>query len=462
MELKKGETIMTDASLHLPAACLHEAFSNRSGVPPGHFELYYLGKRLESEVALASWGVGKNATIEVKMRGRGGGCVRSKEASAAADRSAEQHPAGELDRFTADKAAAEEMVAEETVAERAIEEETVVEQAAVKTSAEKPLSEKATVETAAVEKAAAEATLFVATAGVESETALSSGGIEKDDKKGEQPKVEERVPPSSSKAHNDKKLQDAQDAEVEEIKAMNFEEPGGDGVGVGGVEGGGVKIKLRGRGGADASGALEPAVEQAAVKIQALMRGNLARDKYKDIRDEEARRQWLKYYVLTGNYAEAHELGWDDGNTGEPGVIELDGGFALEPAQATLRAPPYTHRKLAIPPRQLSPFATEFSCSRAAGEATRARLRELLSRRRDQAARRLLRLARSQDRLLRPRWQPRRADRDQARRRGVHARRGQQDSRVYEARRCERCEGSAGPVSGGRVLRANRKRCKLR
>ena len=72
VELKKGETIMTDASLHLPAAFLHEAFSNRSGVPPDHFELYYRGKRLEGEAALASWGVGKDSTIEVKMRGRGG------------------------------------------------------------------------------------------------------------------------------------------------------------------------------------------------------------------------------------------------------------------------------------------------------------------------------------------------------------------------------------------------------
>ena len=72
MELKKGETIMTDASLHLPAAFLHEAFSNRSGVPPDHFELYYRGKRLEGEAVLASWGVGRGSTIEVKMRGRGG------------------------------------------------------------------------------------------------------------------------------------------------------------------------------------------------------------------------------------------------------------------------------------------------------------------------------------------------------------------------------------------------------
>ena len=72
VELKKGETIMTDAALHLPAAFLHEAFSNRSGVPPDHFELYYRGKRLEGEAALASYGIGKDATIEVKMRGRGG------------------------------------------------------------------------------------------------------------------------------------------------------------------------------------------------------------------------------------------------------------------------------------------------------------------------------------------------------------------------------------------------------
>ena len=72
MELKKGETIMIDASLHLPAAFLHEAFSDRSEVPPDHFELYYRGKRLEGEAALSSYGIRKDATIEVKMRGRGG------------------------------------------------------------------------------------------------------------------------------------------------------------------------------------------------------------------------------------------------------------------------------------------------------------------------------------------------------------------------------------------------------
>jgi len=72
VELKKGETIMIDAALHLPVALLREVFSDRSGVPLDLFELYYRGKRLEGKAALASCGVAKGSTIEVKMRGRGG------------------------------------------------------------------------------------------------------------------------------------------------------------------------------------------------------------------------------------------------------------------------------------------------------------------------------------------------------------------------------------------------------
>ena len=118
VELKKGKTIMTDASLHLPAAFLHEAFSDRSGVPPSHFELYYRGKRLEGEAALASYGIGKDATIEVKMRGRGGGCVGAKGAS-----DTQQHPAGEVDRSTeAPKAVTEKAVEEKAAVERAVTE----------------------------------------------------------------------------------------------------------------------------------------------------------------------------------------------------------------------------------------------------------------------------------------------------------------------------------------------------
>eukprot|EP00964_Phaeocystis_antarctica_P060388 scaffold36015_cov68-Phaeocystis_antarctica.AAC.2 len=63
---------MIDTALHLPTSFLHEAFSNRSGVPLDSFELYYRGKRLEGKAALSSWGVEKDSTIEVKMRGRGG------------------------------------------------------------------------------------------------------------------------------------------------------------------------------------------------------------------------------------------------------------------------------------------------------------------------------------------------------------------------------------------------------
>ena len=70
---------MVDAVLHLPASFLYKAFSDRSGVPLGFFELYYRGKRLEGEATLASWGVGKDSTIEVKMRGRGGTSNRGKQ-----------------------------------------------------------------------------------------------------------------------------------------------------------------------------------------------------------------------------------------------------------------------------------------------------------------------------------------------------------------------------------------------
>ena len=63
---------MVDVDLKMPAAILHEVVSNRSGMPLGGFALYYQSKQLEGEAALSTWGVEKDATIEVKTRGRGG------------------------------------------------------------------------------------------------------------------------------------------------------------------------------------------------------------------------------------------------------------------------------------------------------------------------------------------------------------------------------------------------------
>ena len=72
VELNKGQTIMVEVDLQMPAATLHEVVTNRSGMPPEVFALYYQSKQLEGEAALSSWEVAKDATIEVKTRGRGG------------------------------------------------------------------------------------------------------------------------------------------------------------------------------------------------------------------------------------------------------------------------------------------------------------------------------------------------------------------------------------------------------
>jgi len=86
VELKKGQTIMIDVDLQLPAEIFHEAVSNRSGMPLEGFALYYQSKQLEGEAALSSWGVEKNATIEVKTRGRGGADATKTKGSTEGDR----------------------------------------------------------------------------------------------------------------------------------------------------------------------------------------------------------------------------------------------------------------------------------------------------------------------------------------------------------------------------------------
>jgi len=63
--------------------------------------------------------------------------------------------------------------------------------------------------------------------------------------------------------------------------------------------------------------------EQAALKLQKIQRGNSARADFRDIRDEEARKQWVDYYVAVGNYAEARELGFQGEEAAEPVTREV-------------------------------------------------------------------------------------------------------------------------------------------
>ena len=72
MELKKGHTIMMAVDLQMRAEIFQEAISNRAGLPHDKFALYYQSKQIEGEAMLRSYGIGKDATIEVKFRGRGG------------------------------------------------------------------------------------------------------------------------------------------------------------------------------------------------------------------------------------------------------------------------------------------------------------------------------------------------------------------------------------------------------
>ena len=47
---------------------------------------------------------------------------------------------------------------------------------------------------------------------------------------------------------------------------------------------------------------------RAATKLQRLQRGNSARAVASDVRDEEARREWLKYHLAAGEFEDARAL----------------------------------------------------------------------------------------------------------------------------------------------------------
>ena len=67
--------------------------------------------------------------------------------------------------------------------------------------------------------------------------------------------------------------------------------------------------------------------------ISKMYRGKKQRDEYRDLRDEEARQQWVDYYVHTGQLDAARELGWD----GEP-VGDAEAAPPSEDAEAQAAA----------------------------------------------------------------------------------------------------------------------------
>ena len=62
---------------------------------------------------------------------------------------------------------------------------------------------------------------------------------------------------------------------------------------------------------------------RAAVKIQAVARGQTGRTEYQLVHDSKACRQWVAYHVSLGDYRNAVELGWDGTNPPAPKEQEL-------------------------------------------------------------------------------------------------------------------------------------------
>ena len=80
--------------------------------------------------------------------------------------------------------------------------------------------------------------------------------------------------------------------------------------------------------------------ERAAVKVQSLVRGRSGRADYALVRDEEACRQWITYYVALGEYEDAEELGWDGKDPPPPTKEELDENIAAMQLEEDPKAEP--------------------------------------------------------------------------------------------------------------------------
>ena len=79
-----------------------------------------------------------------------------------------------------------------------------------------------------------------------------------------------------------------------------------------------------------------------------MYRGKKARTKYIDRRDEEARLQWVAYYLSEGDLDAARELGWHERDGGGPIIAGKaqagEGGAAAVAIQRRVRAAAARHR----------------------------------------------------------------------------------------------------------------------
>jgi hypothetical protein len=113
--------------------------------------------------------------------------------------------------------------------------------------------------------------------------------------------------------------------------------------------------------------------ERAAIKVQALVRGRSGRTDFALVRDEEACRQWITYYVALGQFEDAEELGWDGIDPAPPTKEELEANVAtMEVDEGSKADAPSetTQQGASTRGERLYEEATRYSSSKEAEKAT--------------------------------------------------------------------------------------------
>ena len=114
--------------------------------------------------------------------------------------------------------------------------------------------------------------------------------------------------------------------------------------------------------------------ERAAIKVQALVRGRSGRNDFALVRDEEACRQWISYYVALGQFEDAEELGWDGVDPAPPTKEELEANLAAmeEDEGSKADAPSETTQQGAARGRAAVRGGDALSASEGGGEGHRS------------------------------------------------------------------------------------------